>query len=45
MKTLDELNREQRQRSRQDAMVAWAIAIVGMTACVVFSALAAWLWN
>ena len=52
MKTLDQLDKEystcierQRQRSRQDAMVAWVIAIVGMAACVAFSVLAAWLWN
>ena len=51
MKTLTELNREyaacierQRQRSRQDALIAWGVAIVGMAACIVFSALAAWLW-
>ena len=52
MKTLDQLDREysdhverQRHRSRQDALIAWAIAIVGMAACVAFSVLAAWLWN
>ena len=51
MKTIAELDREyaacierQRQRSRQDALIAWAIAIIGMTACIVFSVLAAWLW-
>ena len=51
MKTITDLDREysacierQRQRSRQDALIAWTIAVVGMTMCIVFSALAAWLW-
>jgi hypothetical protein len=50
MKTIAKLDREyaaclerQRQRSRQDTLTAWSVAIIGMAACIAFSSLAAWL--